>query len=80
MPSPTASTASRPLPGKFRTARGQANVEFAIIFAAFLAIVIALGALWRAFGDGLFVEHALQSASHHLAQVDLGAWGDVLAY
>jgi hypothetical protein len=59
---------------------GQSNVEFALVFAAFLCIVIALGALWRAVDGGLFVEHALQSASHHLASVDIGAWGDVLAY
>ena len=27
--------------------------------AGFLAVTVALGALWRAFADGLLVEHAL---------------------
>ncbi|MBO4365419.1 MAG: hypothetical protein J5804_03905 [Eggerthellaceae bacterium] len=59
---------------------GQSTVEFAIVTAAFLAVLIGLSALWHAFDQGLFVQHALQSASHHLQSVDAGAWGDVLAY
>ena len=60
--------------------QGQSTVEYAIIFAAFLALVIALGALWNLFDSGLVVDHALQSASHHLREVAQGAWLDVFLY
>jgi Flp pilus assembly protein TadG len=59
---------------------GQSTVEFAIVFAAFLCVAIGLGALWHLSDSGLLVQHALQSASHHLGSGDIGAWGDVLAY
>lgn len=59
---------------------GQSTVEFAIVCAAFLTVVIALGALWRIFDLGLVMDHALQSASHHLSQVASGAWLDVFLY
>ncbi len=59
---------------------GQASVEFALVFAAFLGIVIALGALVHFVEAGALVGHALQTASHHMATDDAGAWGDVLAY
>lgn len=59
---------------------GQSTVEFAIVMAAFLSVALGISALWHAIDQGLFVQHALQSASHHLQGVDLGAWGDVLAY
>ena len=42
--------------------RGQATVEYAIVFVAFLALVVALGALWDVLSGGLVVQHALQSA------------------
>lgn len=60
--------------------QGQSTVEYVIIFAAFLALVIALGALWNLFDTGLVVDHALQSASHHLQEVARGAWLDVFLY
>ena len=59
---------------------GQSTVEFAIVTAAFLIIVLGFSALWHELDQGLFVQHALQCASHHLQGVDVGAWGDVLAY
>lgn len=62
------------------SSRGQSTVEFAIVFAAFLCIVIGMGALWRLSDGGALLQHALQSASHHLVASSLGAWGDVLAY
>lgn len=63
-----------------RRLAGQSTVEFAIVTAAFLAILLGLSALWHAFDQGLLVQHALQTASHHVQSVDAGAWGDVLAY
>lgn len=59
---------------------GQSTVEYAIILAAFLAVVLGLGALWHLFDAGLVVDHALQSASHHLWQVSEGALIDVFLY
>lgn len=63
--------------GRCRMKSGQSTVEYAVVFAAFLALVIALGYLWRLFDVGTVVNHALQSASHHLDQVASGAWLDV---
>ena len=59
---------------------GQSTVEYAIVLAAFLALVIGLGAMADLFQSGLVVEHALQSASHHLKDVATKAWADVLLY
>ncbi len=59
---------------------GQSTVEYAIVFAAFLALVLGLGTMADLFQSGLVVEHALQSASHHLKNVATGAWADVLLY
>ena len=59
---------------------GQSTVEYAVIFAGFLALIIELGTVWRLFETGLVLEHALQSASHHLQQVAEGAWLDVFLY
>lgn len=41
-------------------------MEYAIVTAALLSIIVALGALWRAVSSGLFTNHALMSASHHV--------------
>ena len=58
---------------------GQGTVEFAIVTAALLAVVVGLGALWRLFGDGIVLDHALASASHHLSG-SIGAIIDVFCY
>lgn len=59
---------------------GQSSVEYAIVLAAFLALIVGLGAFWRLFDAGIIIEHALQSASHHLQGVASGSWSDVLLY
>ena len=58
----------------------QGTVEYAIVLVAFLAIVIAFGFLWNALSDGLFVEHAVQSASHHVQSGLAGVLADVFVY
>ena len=63
-----------------RDNKGQGSLEFALIMAAFLAIVVGLGALWEILDAGLFVEHALASASHHVQAVSVGVVGDVFLY
>lgn len=59
---------------------GQGTVEYAVILFAFLAMVAGLGAMWHAFDSGLLVEHALQSASHHVSSAAPGAFADVFMY
>ncbi len=59
---------------------GQSTVEYAIVLAAFLALLLGMGAMADLFQSGKVVEHALQSASHHLKDVTTGAWADVLLY
>ncbi|MEG0620234.1 MAG: hypothetical protein RR866_04355 [Raoultibacter sp.] len=59
---------------------GQVTVEFVIIFAAFLALCLACGVLWRALEEGLLVQHALQCASHHVESVIPGVIADVFLY
>lgn len=60
--------------------QGQATVEFALVTAGLLATIVACGALWQSFEGGLFVEHALMSASHHIQGASLGAVADVFLY
>jgi len=59
---------------------GQATVEYLIVGLALMAIIIAVGTLAIRVGEGLFVEHAAQAASHGTAQGALGALEDALLY
>lgn len=68
------------LGSKLAEERGQGTVEYALALFAVLAIIVACGVLWRAFDEGLFVDHATASASHHLSAVSPGAIADVLLY
>ena len=51
-----------------------------LVTAGLLAVIVACGALWRSFEGGLFVEHALMAASHHVQGAALGAVADVFLY
>ena len=59
---------------------GQSTVEFAVVMAGFLAVTVALGALWHALSDGLLVEHALVVASHHIQAVAPVTIVDIFLY
>lgn len=48
--------------------------------AGFLAATVALAAMWRAFGGGILVEHALAVASHHVQSVAPATLVDVFLY
>jgi hypothetical protein len=61
-------------------ADGQGTVEYAIVLAAFLSLVLALGVLWHFFDAGTPLQHALQSASHHLQTMAAGGLGDIFLY
>ena len=58
--------------------KGQSTVEWAIVMAALIAVVIGLGCLWRLGDSGAFVQHALLSAPNHVS-ASAGAWCDALA-
>ena len=60
--------------------RGQGTLEYALAMAGLLSIVVALGVLWRVLGGGVFVEHALMAASHHVQAVEPGAGADVFVF
>ena len=59
---------------------GQSTVEYALISAAFLALIIGLGFLWRSVASGEFEDHAVLSASHHIQSSAVGGCVDVLLY
>lgn len=56
---------------------GQSTIEYAVVMAAFLSLVVALASLWHVLDGGVFVFHALASASHHLTGVFSGVVADV---
>lgn len=58
---------------------GQSTVEFAIVTAALLIVVVAISLLWNLGDNGIFVEHAISSASHHLQEAAAGIVGDVFS-
>lgn len=49
------------------------------MLGALMCVAAALGALHQALDAGLFVEHALAAASHHV-QMSVGWMSDVFAY
>ncbi|WP_080802067.1 hypothetical protein [Arabiibacter massiliensis] len=59
---------------------GQGTVEFALVTVAFVAMLVALGALWRGLEGGMLVEHALSAASHHVQLAAPGSTADVFLY
>lgn len=61
----------------YRDKSGQSTVEFAIVTSAILLIIVALGMFWNLGKDGIFVDHAQSSASHHLQDSAMGVIGDV---
>lgn len=66
--------------GPIACERGQSTVEFAVVTAGFLSATVALSLLWRAFGDGMLVEHALAVASHHIQAVFPTTLADIFLY
>ena len=63
-----------------KSQRGQSTVEFAIVTVGFIAVTLALSALWHALGDGLLVEHALAVASHHIQGIAPATLVDLFLY
>ena len=65
---------------KLASCKGQSTVEYALVLAAFLAVVIGLGALAHLFSDGAFAQHAAFSASHHVSGNAPGAILDIFSF
>ncbi|HBT94667.1 MAG TPA: hypothetical protein DEB24_00435 [Coriobacteriia bacterium] len=59
---------------------GQARVEYAIVTAAILVVMVALRVFADRLEGGLFVDYALNNASHAIGAQTMGAIGDVLLY
>ncbi|MDR1089083.1 MAG: hypothetical protein LBL23_07425 [Coriobacteriales bacterium] len=59
---------------------GQATVEYLVVGVALIVIIMALGALSGRVQEGLFVQHAADSASHAFTTNTAGSVGDVLLY
>lgn len=59
--------------------RGQSTVEYAVVMAALLCVIGAIGMLGNAVDAGMFVQHAIAAASHNL-QGMLGGVVDVFSY
>ncbi len=64
---------------KFEVESGQGTVEYALVLTACLSIFVALGLLMGSIEDGVFVDHAVQAASHNV-EVLLGGAADVFSY
>jgi len=60
--------------------RGQGTLEYALIGLVLLTVFVALKLLQHRLGEGLFVLHALRSASHALGPNSAGVVGDVFLY
>lgn len=63
--------------GWMRESRAQATLEYALVLFAFLAMVAAIAAMWRAGAEGVFTSLASRAASHAL---DLGGAVDISLY
>jgi uncharacterized protein (UPF0333 family) len=59
---------------------GQATIEFALVGIILLVIIIALFLLATKMRDGIFVEHAIESASHAFTKNSGGAISDIILY
>lgn len=60
---------------------GQSSVEFAILLAAFAAMLAGLAAVWHFSRDGRLVSIATQAASHSFGDsAPYGAVHDIIAF
>lgn len=62
-----------------RADRAQSTVEYALITAGLIIVIIGLGAMARVWNSGEVVSHALASASHSINGM-LGCIADVFCY
>jgi len=60
--------------------QGQATLESTLVWLVLAAIMLGFAALLNRLGAGLFVLHALRSASHSFGYNTAGSIGDVFIY
>lgn len=65
---------------KVKENAGQGTVEYALVLAALLVIVLGLGVIAHLFTDGSVANHALVSASHHVSGSAVVATLDIFAF
>lgn len=60
---------------------GQGTVEYAVVALVLVAIIAGLWALFSVLDAGMFLDHAVGSASHSIsARNSVGALGDIVLY
>lgn len=60
--------------------RAQSTVEYAIVTAAFAAMIIALGAMWRLMAHGEIAAHAVAAAARCVIASPAGFLSDVFLF
>lgn len=64
-----------------RAQAGQSTLEYALVLMAFVATIVAMGALWHVAHDGTLLERARRYASHNLKEgISLETFQDVSSY
>ena len=64
----------------FVSCSAQATVEYLVVALAIFAVILGLAALGNRLQEGLFTEHAADSASHAMTNNAAGSIGDVLLF
>ena len=59
---------------------GQTTVEYLVVGLAMIALISCLAVFGSRVQEGLFVEHASESASHAITTNTAGSIGDVLLF
>ena len=63
-----------------REESGQATTEYAVVLAAFMAMLAVVGAIWHAARDGALLRLSEQSSAYAVEGGGLGGWQDILAF
>ena len=58
---------------------GQGTVEFCLVVAGFLAVLLGAWAMLKGFSQGMLPDHALSSAAHRLSASPAGVLADILS-
>ena len=58
---------------------GQGTVEFCLVVAGFLAVLLGAWAMLKGFSQGMLPDHALSSAAHSLSASPAGVLADILS-
>lgn len=59
---------------------GQGSMEYVLVTAAFLSMILALSALWHAWANKDLLQRSIDASSHTTAQGVIGDVQDILLY